>query len=78
MFSGPKLAKPIKAAQMVVKEHSTVLLGGDDGTSSLSDMYELTCEFGTCYWTTMSQKLQEPRQDFVAMIIPDEMANCEN
>lgn len=63
---------------MVAKAQSTVLLGGDDGTSSLSDMYELTCEFGTCYWETMSQKLQEPRQDFVAMIIPDEMANCEN
>ena len=63
---------------MVSKEFSSVLMGGYDGSYSTSVMRELTCEFGTCYWRRMSQKLAEQRRDFVAMIIPDSLANCEN
>ena len=69
---------PLESAKMVSKEFSGVLMGGYNGTYPTSVMRELTCEFGTCFWRKMSQKLQEPRRDFVAMIIPDSLANCDN
>ena len=72
------MAKPIESAQMVAKEFSAVHLGGYDGTYSLFTMFELTCEFGTCFWRRMSQRLQERRQDFVAMTVPDELVDCQN
>ena len=75
---GPKLAKPIESAQMVAKEFSAVLLGGYDGAYSLFSLYELTCEFGTCFWRGRPQRLEERRQDFVAMIVPDELVDCNN
>ena len=69
---------PLESAKMVSKEFSGVLMGGYDGSFPTSVMRELTCEFGTCFWRKMSQKLEEPRRDFVAMIIPDSLANCTN
>ena len=75
---GPKLPVPLESSKMVSKEFSGVLMGGYDGSFPTSVMRELTCEFGTCFWRKMSQKLEEPRRDFVAMIIPDSLANCTN
>ena len=75
---GPKLPVPLESSKMVSKEFSGVLMGGYDGSFPTSVMRELTCEFGTCFWRKMSQKLQEPRRDFVAMIIPDSLTNCTN
>ena len=41
------------------------------------DIYELTCSDSGCQWTKLQQKLTvDLRNDYVAMLIPDELALC--
>ena len=61
---------------MVSLGHGLVLMGGNDGYTDQSSMYLLTCSEHNCFWTLMSQKLSTARNQFVAMLIPGEIAEC--
>ena len=40
-------------------------------------VYELTCNESGCKWNELQQKLTvDLRNDYVAMLIPDELATC--
>ena len=63
---------------MVNFDGSVIVIGGwgkEDGHSD--SLYKLVCSNDKrCKWEEMSQKLTVARQNFVAMMIPDEMTNC--
>ena len=43
-----------------------------------NSLYKLNCSSDvTCKWQEMSQKLAIPRNGFVAIMVPDEMTNCQ-
>ena len=42
-----------------------------------NDIFELTCTESGCEWKELQQKLTvDLRNDYVAMLIPDELATC--
>ena len=41
------------------------------------EIYKLTCSNGNFHWTTLPQKMKIGRTEFVAIPIPDSMANCK-
>ena len=62
---------------MVNFQNKVITVGGWDGTSSMSQLYQLTCDHEeACAWSKMSQELRIPRHDAVAMLIPDEALEC--
>ena len=63
---------------MVAFQDKIITVGGTDGSSSMSDLFQMTCEPDNCVWTKMSQKLRIPRHNAVAMLIPDEVLQCNN
>ena len=78
-FPGPYLPIPLHAHSMVATENSLVAIGGvtTDGTTT-NDLFELTCSETGCKWKEMEQKLKIGRSNFVAMMVPDSLTNCED
>lgn len=74
---GPKMPKALTLHKMVSLNDSVVVIGGFDGFSYQSAIYELTCSRLNCQWETLSQSLEHARTNFVAMLIPDQVANCK-
>ena len=62
---------------MVTLDKDVVVIGGyrESGTS-LEPLYLMNCLFFHCEWKLMSQELKFARQNFVAMLIPDELTDC--
>ncbi len=58
---------------MVSSPHmeGVIHMGGYDGGSQYSTMYELQCTTIECQWITMEQKLADARRLAVAMYVPD-------
>ena len=74
---GPDLPIPLFAHQMVNFDGSVVAIGGGKRSGHSDALFKLLCSTkGECEWKKMSQKLTVARDFFVAMTIPDEMANC--
>ena len=62
---------------MVTLDKDVVVLGGwVSGSGYQSSLYLMTCQNKVCEWQTMSQELKVGREDFVAMLIPDELTDC--
>ena len=60
-------------------EISLVTNPNDDGLllAHYNSVYELTCPESGCQWNELQQKLTVVlRNDYVAMLIPDELASC--
>ena len=79
-FPGPYLPKPLLAHSMVSTENSLVVLGGVDNfdeDSVSKDLFELSCLESGCQWREMEQKLKVGRSHMVAMMVPDDLTNCE-
>ena len=54
-----------------------VIAGGKDVDGVIRDeLHRMTCSsaISDCYWTTMEQKLKQPRWAHVSMLIPDSLA----
>ena len=76
IFIGPKLPHPMALHSMVAPQDRIITVGGTDGTSSMSDLFQMTCEPDNCIWTKMSQELRIPRHGAVAILVPDEVLQC--
>ena len=63
---------------MVAFQDKIITVGGTDGSSSMSDLFQMTCEPDDCVWTKMSQKIRIPRHSAVTILIPDEVLQCNN
>ena len=69
---------------MVTLDKHLVVIGGFGGVKGYatysddyqSPLYLMTCQNKVCGWYTMSQELNVGREDFVAMLIPDELTDC--
>ena len=77
ILSGPKLPKALRGHDMVSYEYSIVAIGGyaSEEGGYLNTLYQLECV--GCSWKKLEQTLKTPRSNFVAMLIPDEMTDCQ-
>ena len=60
--------------------NGVIIVGGSTTNLEMqSSLYEMRCgPYLVCEWYEMTQKLQVARFRFVAMLIPDEITNCNN
>ena len=74
-FLGPKLPHKCAYPTMVTSPNGNgiILLGCYEKRDAI---YELSNTNGTFQWLEMTQKLQYPRTETVAMLIPDDLTNC--
>ena len=52
-----------------------VVMGGRSNGSWSSAFYQLSAENGKLKWEKMKPELKNPREDFVAMTIPDHLVD---
>ena len=69
------MPKKLYGHEMVTLEKDLVVIGGYY-YGYQSSLYLMTCQNQDCEWQTMSQELKIGRSRFVAMLIPDELADC--
>ena len=63
--------------EMVTLGTDLVVIGGDcKNCPDKSSLYIMTCQNQLCAWQEMNQRLKIGREQFVAMIIPDELVDC--
>ncbi len=55
---------------------SFLVIGGESGSYLSDSLLELTCFNKTCTWNEMDQKLDVARELSVAIVLPDNQANC--
>ena len=75
LLLGPSLPQKMWGHEMVTLDKDLVAIGGCD-KDYLSSLYLMTCQNKVCEWQIMSQTLKVGRREFVAMLIPDELADC--
>lgn len=74
---GPDLPKPLFGLSAVEFDGTVIIIGGYSASYPQNCLYKLVCSNDTnCEWSEMSQKLKVGRSGFVAMLIPDELADC--
>ena len=61
--------------EIVPFDKDVVIIGGHY-SGYQSSLHRLTCQNQDCEWKTMSQLLKVARNEFVAMLIHDELGNC--
>ena len=72
-FEGPKLPKKLNGHSCVTQGNELIVIGGYSNTGGShysSDLIKLKLENSQYEWTTMNVKLNTPRQNFVASLIP--------
>ena len=63
---------------MVSVDGAVVAIGGSSNDGNSNAIFRLVCSsLDECQWAEMAQKMSVAREDFVAMAIPYEMANCQ-
>ena len=72
------MIKKLFGHEMVRFDKDVVVIGGGSSISSgyQSSLHHLTCQNQDCEWKTMSQLLKVARNEFVAMLILDELVDC--
>ena len=72
------MTKKLFGHEMVRFDKDVVVIGGGSSISSgyQSSLHRLTCQNQDCEWKTMSQLLKVARNEFVAMLIHDELVDC--
>lgn len=70
------MPKPLHSHSSVQFGDGLLVIGGISNWDSQSAIYYFGCKAAMCSWTTMDQKLSEPRYNAVAMLIPNSLANC--
>ena len=63
---------------MVTQNNQVYVIGGETKQGYQSTIYRMECsELLECHWQELTQKIQTPRCQFTAMLVPDELAKCE-
>ena len=79
LLVGPQLPQTCDHPSIVQSPdgQGVILLGCFENGAPTDAIYELVnSDDNGLMWNKMSQKLKYPRYDTVAMLIPDELANC--
>ena len=61
LLIGPKMPKPLHSHSSVQFGDGLLVIGGISNWDSQSAIYYFGCKAAICSWTTMDQKLSEPR-----------------
>ena len=69
------MLKPLDGHGMVNYGTDLVVMGGYSSGSRSSSFYQLSVENGIFKWEKMKPELKIPREDFVAMTIPDHLVD---
>ena len=76
LLLGPTLPKPLFGHQMLSWDTNLVVLGGrSSDTSWSSSLHLLECKSGVFTWRTLETKLTKAKSSFVAMKIPENIAD---
>ena len=73
LFEGPKLPKKLVGHSSVTQGSNLIVIGGsvnDPYGDYSSDLYKLTLNNNQYRWSEMGVKLETPRRNFVASLIP--------
>ena len=74
---GPPLPKKLYVHEMFRFGHDLIVIGGQGYSGYSGSLYKLSCKNYKCKWQILTQELKTPRQEFVAIPIPDDFVNCE-
>ena len=79
--AGPELPVPLYKHSMVTFDDKVYVIGGEAGDLGYQSLiYRMDCDSNsdltTCAWKELKQKIQTPRCQFTAMLIPDELTSC--
>ena len=62
---------------MVNSQGNLVVIGGSRGQIAYQpSFYQMSCYNGYCQWQEMKQNLKTPRENFVAMTVPESYVDC--
>ena len=62
---------------MVRVGRDLLVLGGHSSGWNFSDaLFKLSCSNNKCKWENLSQKLETPKDRFVAIPVPDSFVTC--
>ena len=76
--TGPELPQTLYKHSMVTQNNQVYVIGGETKQGYQSTIYRMECsELLECHWQELTQKIQTPRCQFTAMLVPDELAKCE-
>ena len=76
IIAGPELPIGINGHSMVPFGSGQAIIGGYGDGAYQGKIYHLTCSQRICNIQPMTQELSVPRQDFVAIPIPDHLSGC--
>ena len=69
---GPTLPKPLYSSSMVEAGENLYIVGGvSSGGYEQREIHQLSCVFGFCSWTTLTQQLTVARFGLVAIPVED-------
>ena len=73
-YLGPKIPEVCESGSMVTlpNENEAVLLG-----CWMENIYKLTWKGENLQWMSTGKSLQHPRDSAVAILLPDDMTDCE-
>ena len=66
---------PFDDGQMIIGGNSFV--SGYEEGGAQRDIYLFSCSNRSCTFTTMTQKLSEGRYGHIAILVDDDLTNCE-
>ena len=78
-IAGPRLPQGCIGGSMATLPNSNeaVLIGCNDGNKNgLEKIFKITWQGDDLEWETLSQELKYPRNQAIAMIIPDSLTEC--
>ena len=75
-ISGPLLPIPLASHSMVKLGKGQAILGGSSDGVHQAKIYSMTCSNRNCMISLLDRELSVPRQDFVAIPIPDTISGC--
>lgn len=70
--TGPKLPEKMVEISLVTNQNGNGVL-----VVYQEKIHELKCSEQGCEWVKLEQELSVGRDDYVAMLIPDELVNCQ-
>ncbi len=75
---GPGMPEPVTdAAWTVTTDRSAlIVVGGEVDSEVVDTVYMFSCENQVCTWSLFEQKLQGPKEEAVAFMVPDAVAQA--
>ena len=75
---GPSMPNPVTDAAWTVTTDMSALIvvGGEVNYEAVDTVYMFSCESQMCSWSLFEQRLQSPKEEAVAFLIPNTLAEA--